>query len=140
MRIYPSCILRVLRYNEFMRITHVFCLTRKASSIYNPRHQERVFITITVLSSFHKPVTVYINMETLRTVWPRQIETELTAVPKHSVIWNRDLCSLLAFFPKTSVPCIPPLNRTVLREASSRTVRSKGRDNSAEKEKTRGNL
>ena len=83
---------------------------------------------------------MYTNVEPLRTVSPCQIEAGLTAVPKHSVFWNRNLSSFLIFFPKTYVPYIPPLNAPVLKEASSRTVRSKRRDNAAEKEKTCGKL
>jgi hypothetical protein len=81
---------------------------------------------------------VYIKVETLRTVSPHQIEAGLIAVSKHSVDWKRDLSPFLIFFPETYVPYIPPLNEAVLTEASSRTVRSKRRDNAGEKEKTCG--
>jgi len=81
---------------------------------------------------------VYINVETLRTVSPHQIEAGLIAVPKHSVVWNRDVSPFLIFSPETYVPYTPPLNAAVLKEASSRTVRSKRRDNAGEKEKTCG--
>ncbi|MFQ6094350.1 MAG: hypothetical protein ACE5OR_17030, partial [bacterium] len=93
-------------------------------------------MAITFLSSFHVPVGVYIYRETLRTVSPPPFEADLTATSKHSVIWNRDLSSFLILFPKTHVPSIPPLNRAVLKEAFSRTVRSKGCDKAGEKGET----